>query len=99
VTTSPIIGGLKTTSKDSGSGLFLMEGGQMNGYQVVRRDGIAAKRIVFGNWSDVLIGMWGVLDVMPDRAAKAASGGLVLRVFQDIDVAVRHAESFCINAS
>jgi len=97
VTTSPIIGGLKTTSKDTGSGLFLMEGGSMNGYRVVRRDGITAKRIVFGNWSDVLIGMWGVLDVMPDRAAKAASGGLVLRVFQDVDVAVRHAESFCIN--
>jgi HK97 family phage major capsid protein/HK97 family phage prohead protease len=99
VTTSPIVGGLKTTSKDSGSGLFLMEGGQANGYPVAVRNGITAKRIVFGNWSDVLIGMWGVLDVMPDRAAKAASGGLVLRVFQDIDVAVRHAESFCINAS
>ena len=42
--------------------------------------------------------MWGILDVMPDTAAKAASGGLVLRVFQDVDIAVRHAESFCINA-
>jgi len=98
VTTSPIVGGLKTTSKDAGSGLFLMEGGQANGYPVAVRNGITAKRIVFGNWSDVMIGMWGVLDVMPDRAAKAASGGLVLRVFQDIDVAVRHAESFSINA-
>ena len=98
VTTSPIAGGMKTTSKDTGSGLFLMESGNANGYPVAVRNGITAKRIVFGNWSDVMIGMWGVLDVMPDRAAKAASGGLVLRVFQDVDVAVRHAESFCINA-
>jgi hypothetical protein len=40
--------------------------------------------------------MWGALDIVPDTASKAASGGLVLRVFQDIGV--RHAESFCINA-
>lgn len=99
VTTAPVIGNLKTTAKDAGSGQFLMDGGQANGYPVAQRNGIAANRIIFGNWSDVLVGMWGVLDVMPDPAAKAASGGLVLRVFQDVDVAVRHAQSFCINSA
>ena len=98
VTTSAVRGKLKVTPKDAGSGLFLMEGGEANGYPVRVRNGITANRIVFGNWRDVLIGMWGILDVMPDTAAKAASGGLVLRVFQDVDIAVRHAESFCINA-
>lgn len=97
ITTAGIRGGLKTTAKDSGSGLFLMEGGEANGYEVMTSEQLTAKTIIFGNFNDVLIGMWGVLDVMPDTAAKAASGGLVLRVFQDIDVAVRHAESFCIN--
>jgi HK97 family phage major capsid protein len=98
VTTAPVIGNMKTTKKDAGSGIFLLENGLANGYRVAQRNGIAANRMIFGNWSDVLVGMWGVLDVMPDPAAKAASGGLVLRVFQDVDVAVRHAESFCINA-
>lgn len=97
ITTSAIRGGLKITAKDTGSGLFLMEGGQANGYEVSVSNQLTAKRIIMGNFNDVLIGMWGVLDIMPDVAAKAAAGGLVLRAFQDVDVAVRHAESFCIN--
>ena len=98
VTTAAIYGALKTKPKDAGSGLFLLENDQANGYPVVVSNQLSAGRIIFGNWEDVLVGMWGVLDVMPDTAAKAASGGLVLRVFQDVDVAVRHPESFCINA-
>jgi len=97
ITTSAIRGGLKITPKDTGSGLFLMDGGQANGYNVTVSNQLTAKRIIMGNFADVLIGMWGVLDIMPDVAAKAAAGGLVLRAFQDVDVAVRHAESFCIN--
>jgi len=96
--TPAVRGTLKTTAKDSGSGLFLMEGGEANGYMVYVSTQLAASRLIFGNFADVVIGMWGVLDVMPDLAAKAAAGGLVLRVFQDVDIAVRHAESFCINA-
>jgi len=97
VTSASVVGTLKTTPKDTGSGLFVLEDGQMNGYPVAVSNQIP-NRLIFGNFEDVLIGMWGVLDVMPDPAAKAASGGLVLRVFQDADVAVRHPQSFCIDA-
>lgn len=98
VTTPAVAGHLKTTAKDAGSGLFLMENGMTNGYSVNTTTNIPANTILFGNFSDLVVGMWGVLDVMPDQAAKAASGGLVLRVFQDVDIAVRHAASFCKNA-
>ncbi|RLA21873.1 MAG: phage major capsid protein [Gammaproteobacteria bacterium] len=98
ITTSAINGGLKVTAKDTGSGLFLAANGEANGYGVMVSNQLAAKQIIFGNFADVMIGMWGVLDIAPDTAAKAAAGGLVLRAFQDVDVAVRHAESFCINA-
>lgn len=98
VTTPAVAGTLKTTAKDSGSGLFLMENGTANGYSVNTTNNIPANTVLFGNFSDLVVGMWGVLDVMPDQATKAASGGLVLRVFQDVDIAVRHAASFCKNA-
>ena len=98
ITTASVRGHCKTAVKDAGSGRFIYEDGQVNDYRMLKSGQLAVNRIIFGNFSDVLIGMWGVLDVMPDVAAKAASGGLVLRVFQDVDVAVRHAESFCINA-
>jgi HK97 family phage major capsid protein len=100
VTTSAIVGGMKVTAKDSGSGLFLMDSvsGTANGYPVYATNHLTAKTIVYGNWADLLIGMWGVLDLMPDKATLASSGGLVLWAFQDCDIAVRHATSFCINA-
>ena len=93
-TTAAISGSMKTTAKDAGSGMFLLERGEANGYPVHVSTQLAAKTILFGNFEDVIIGLWGVLDVEPDKAEKAASGGLVLRVFQDVDIGVRHAGSF-----
>ncbi len=40
--------------------------------------------------------MWGVLDLKPDPYALAGSDGLMLRVFQDVDAAIRRTESFVI---
>lgn len=50
--------------------------------------------IFFGNWGDLLIGMWGTLDIMVDPYTYSRSGGIIVRALQDIDIAVRHAESF-----
>ena len=97
-TTPAVAGSMKTTAKDSGSGQFILSGGTANGYSVNTSSQLATARIIYGNWSDLMVAMWGVLDIAPDPAAKAASGGMVLRVFQDVDTAIRHPESFCINA-
>jgi HK97 family phage major capsid protein len=52
--------------------------------------------IFFANWADLLIGEWGVLDIQADPYALGLSGGLRVRFLQDVDVAVRHPESFCV---
>lgn len=87
---------LKTTLKDAGSGRFLMEDGVANRYPVFTSSQLAANRLLFGGFSELLIGMWGVLDLMLDTATNSAKGRLTVRVFQDIDIALRHAEAFCI---
>ena len=91
---SHVIGHCKSTPRDAGSGLMLMEGGTINGYNGYRKNGLAETDLLFGNFADVAIGMWGVLDVVPDMATKAASGGLVMRVFQDIDIVIKQPKSF-----
>lgn len=91
---SHVIGHCKSTPRDAGSGLMLMEGGTINGYTGYRKNGLAETDLLFGNFADVAIGMWGVLDVVPDMATKAASGGLVMRVFQDIDIVIKQPKSF-----
>lgn len=98
ILTPAVAGHCKTTAKDAGSGLFLMEGGSINGYTSEMTTQVPANGIIFGDFSQLLLGFWGVLDINVDVATKAATGGVVLRAFQDIDVNVRHAVSFCVNA-
>lgn len=50
--------------------------------------------ILFGNWADLIIGMWSGLDLMVDPYTGSTSGTVRVVALQDIDVAVRHAESF-----
>lgn len=96
--TFPVMTHCKTTSKDTGSGRFLMEGGEINGYIAEPTTQMPSNGILFGNFNDVLVGFWGTLDINVDVATKAKQGGIVLRAFQDVDVGVRHGASFCKNA-
>ena len=94
LTTPDIEAHLEDEPIDVGSGRFLLENGRALGHTVEGSNIMPDNSLILGNFADVIIGMWGVLDLMPDKAAKAASGGLVLRVFQDVDVAIRHPQSF-----
>ena len=98
VTTSAVRGNMKTTAVDSGSGLFLCsDSNQAIGYDTYVSNQLTANSIIFGNFQDIYVGMWGGSDIVIDDSTKAASGGVVMRVFQDVDVAVKHAASFAIN--
>jgi HK97 family phage major capsid protein len=52
--------------------------------------------MAFGNWSDMIIGMWGGLDIMLDPYANATSGGKRVIALQDVDVNVRNVGSFAV---
>jgi len=97
VTTPAVRGKMKVTTKDSGSGLFVCsENNTVNGYPVLTSTQLATSRLLFGDFSQIVVGMWGVLDIKPDDKTYAAQGGLVLWVFQDVDIAVRHAQAFAM---
>lgn len=50
--------------------------------------------ILFGNFNDLLLGLWGGLDLILDPFTLATSGGRRIVALQDVDVAVRRAASF-----
>ena len=50
--------------------------------------------LTFGNFNDLIIGEWGSLDISVDPYTNAAKGGTRIIGLYDVDVAVRHAESF-----
>ena len=50
--------------------------------------------VVYGNFSDSLIGLFGTLEILVDPYTDFAKGTAGIRALQSIDIAVRHAESF-----
>ena len=89
-------GKLKTTVKASGTSDFIWENNQVNGMRAASTTQMGANQILFGDFSQAMIGLWGAVDLTIDKATKAKSGGSVLRIFQDADTAVRHAGAFSL---
>lgn len=95
LTNSTIYGGFKTTSKIGSEAQFVLEpGGTVNGYPVVRSNQIESGDVFFGVWNQMIMGMWGALDIQVNPYALDKSGGVRVTALQDVDVAVRYAESF-----
>ncbi|MGH8519871.1 MAG: phage major capsid protein, partial [Gammaproteobacteria bacterium] len=107
ITNAKVRGKMKTVEKASSTAMFIWgESAQpLNGYPAhvsnqVRSDltkGTASgicSAIFFGNWADLIIGQWGALDVMVDPYTGSTSGTVRVVVLQDVDVAVRHPESW-----
>lgn len=91
-------GALKTTTKDAGSGQFVVEpGNTINGYRAIVSNQVTAGDLYFGNFSDLLVGMYGGLDITVDPFTNSTSGTVRIVALQTMDVAVRHAVSFAFN--
>lgn len=54
--------------------------------------------LIFGNWSDLLVGYWSSVDLLinPYHSDVYSKGGVKINALQDVDIAVRHPESFCM---
>lgn len=57
--------------------------------------------VFFGNWAELLIGMWGGLSfaVSTEADTAFASNQIWIRAIMEVDFAVRHGQSFCYNES
>ena len=54
--------------------------------------------VFFGNFSDLLIGMWGGIELLVNPYAESKQRLIEITAFQDIDINVRNAQSFCYGA-
>lgn len=79
--------------------------GMLNGYPVGRSNqvpsnltkgsGTNLSAVIFGNFSDLIIGEWGALEILPNQYGSLyTSGGVDIRALQTVDIAVRQAASF-----
>jgi len=63
---------------------------------LTKGSGTDLSAIVFGAWDDLLVGVWGGLDVLVDPYSDGDRGAIVIRMFIDIDIAVKRPESFAM---
>jgi len=73
--------------------------GVMGGFGAYGTTQVPAATMVFGNFSDVIIGEWGVLELEINRAANFPAGIIGVRCWATVDIGVRRAGSFSAASS
>jgi HK97 family phage major capsid protein len=98
VMNSVMRGALKQTLRaaSAGSDYVMTDAGEVNGYPAVISNQMQTNDVLFGNFSDCVVGMWSGLDVVVDPYTQSASGQVILTVHQDFDVALRRPQSFAL---
>ena len=88
----------KSTKKfaDASMNTIWEQGNTVNGYNALTTNQVATGDVFFGNFSDLIVGMWGGLEVMVDPYTGSDKGQLKIVVMQDVDFAVRRAQSFVV---
>lgn len=109
LTNAKVRGKLKSTQKfasTNGAPVWDLGDTPINGYTtgvtnavpsnlVKAASGAVCSAILFGNFADLVIGMWGSLDLLVDPYTGSNAGTVRVVTLQDVDVAIRNTESFC----
>ena len=67
------------------------------GYPVYAKTmSVENNQAILGVMSECCVGVWNMLEITRDTATNAQSGGVVLRAWVDMDVALKHLASFCV---
>lgn len=86
---------LKTTVKgENANAGFIMQNGEVEGYDVLCSSAVTNKGVVMGNFSDYVVAQWGGLDLTVDPYTQAANGKVRLVINAYFDAKPRRAESF-----
>ena len=107
--TNPKVRGLLKATPKVGSTfpIFMWEGGnqpgQVNGYDAYATNQVSStltktqtglSAMFFGNWADLIVGMWGGLDILVDPYSQSSIGAVKVVALQDLDIGIRHVGSF-----
>jgi len=109
LTNPKVIAALRTTARQANGveGNFIMDANQsilgtnVASSTIVPSDltkgtGSNLSAMVYGDFSQIMIGFWSGVDVVVDQSSLSTSGGTRLAFFQDLDVAIRYPESFAV---
>jgi HK97 family phage major capsid protein len=98
ISNSEMVGDLQKTKVDAGSGIFLMgdNADRLVGNPFIESNQITSGDLFCGVFVDLLIGMWGGLEIARSTERKFLSGGVSFRSIQTVDVALARVGSFAL---
>ncbi len=97
ISNATMYGALKAVEKAANTAQFVVgPDGNMNGYNTIVSNQVGAGDLYFGDFSQLLIGMFGGLDIVVDPYTASTSGNVRVVALQSVDVAVRHATAFVL---
>jgi HK97 family phage major capsid protein len=79
-----------------------MQEGSLLGFKAMSSAQMPAADMIFGDWSQLVIGEWGILELATSESANTADfhkGITTLRAMYSVDVGVRHAGAFSLATS
>ncbi len=107
ITNPKVRGKLKVTPRASGGEIMVWgdNAAPLNGYNAMVSNQVRSNltkgtssgvcsAIFFGNWADLVIGMWGTLDLVVDPYSQSKKGVIGVVTYQEADVLLRHPQSF-----
>ncbi|MES2819800.1 MAG: phage major capsid protein [Pseudomonadota bacterium] len=99
LTTAAIRTALAAAEKVAGSGSgFLYENGAMAALALAVSKSVPAGKLILGDFSQVLLGVWSEVDILVNPYAEPAysRGGIQVRAMATVDTAVRHPAGFVV---
>lgn len=77
-----------------------MMDGELVGFRAMASEQAASGNLIFGSWSEVLIGEWGVLELAMDNGGTRFNQGLVgIRAMWMVDVLLRYPQAFVVGTN
>lgn len=102
-TTGAVAGLLKQRVKFSSTASPIWDGrledGNVDGYRGVASNQVPSATLIFGDFSQVVIGEWGVLEVDVNPFAGFTAGIIGIRAMAAIDIAIRYPSAFSVATS
>ena len=94
-TTKTTLAGIE---KSTGTGQFLYQNGQVAELPFNVSANMPANKLILGDFSQVLLGVWSEIDILVNPYAEPAysRGGVQVRAMATCDVAVRHPKAFLV---
>lgn len=88
--------GLRNMAKSAKSTELVMQNGEIDGTKVYATSSIADKYIAYGDFSNLVIGQWGGIDLVVDQYTVAKEGCVRLVINCYFDAVVTHPEAIAL---